>query len=875
MPPWPCILVALAGLVISGATFHLLHQAQEEDTKREYQRRANAHVARLKNHLQSYQEILLRLRTLFVFSDEVTPQEFDAAARDIMRMHRGIQALQWVQRVAGSSRAEFEQSMRTAAAPDGLAFAIRDKGEDGGMLAAAVRDEHLPITFTAPYKGNERALGFDLAAGPTVQELALARDTATPVISRRVSLVQDSRDLAGLIMIIPVYADVVTPESVDARRATLRGYVQGVFFADEMLAACFPPGTLEELNLAIFDSANDGEVIYGSASPLDSAPWRLERILPIYNRLWTLVFTPTGTGRLGISLVPWLALIGGLSFTALFTAYLATLLQRTQKVEMLVQRRTQQVERMIHRLEQEVRERKEREASLRESEGRYRSLFDLSPEGIVVVRSGEIVDCNRAWQEMIGLEEAPPTDRIADRVDPADHEKLASILNDPGAEVGAGPFVQLRCLHADGSIVETEAGAALIVWSGKAAAQLVLRDCSARLAAERQQKELQDRFQEAQKLESLGILAGGIAHDFNNLLTGVIGNASLIRMELPGRAPVLEMVEAIEASATRAADLCRQLLAYSGRGKILIQPVSLTQIVEESTALLHLSISRKASLRFDLDENLPAIMADVTQMRQVVMNLLINASDALDDKPGTISVKTELVEVDAKYLATTVFSKTLAPGTYATLEVSDSGHGMDAETQKRIFEPFFTTKFTGRGLGLSAVLGIIRSHGGTLKVYSERGRGSTFKMLLPICAESPLPLPGDSENESFWRGSGTVLLIDDEAVVRAVMAKMLDSLGFEVLEAEDGVHGLEIFARHAEEICLTIVDLTMPRLDGFGTFRELRRIRPGVRVVLTSGFNEHDASSQFYGKGLSGFVQKPFRMESLRNAVRKALEPED
>jgi len=401
----------------------------------------------------------------------------------------------------------------------------------------------------------------------------------------------------------------------------------------------------------------------------------------------------------------------------------------------------------------------------------------------------------------------------------------------------------------------------------------ISRDITDRKRAEDERQAMERKFQETQKLESLGVLAGGIAHDFNNLLTGILGNASLARMELPAESPLHSYLEQIEHSSQRAADLCKQMLAYSGKGRFVIQRIDLSALVRETLHLLQLSISKKAVLKLDLADHLPGVMADATQIRQIIMNLVMNASDAIGEKSGLITISTAAHHADRKYLSDLVGADDLPAGQYVVLEVTDNGCGMSPETKAKIFEPFFTTKFTGRGLGLAAVLGIVRGHQGALKVYSELGRGSTFKLLLPAAGTATGDTRVDHRTSTHWRGSGTVLVIDDEESVRTVTGRMLKSLGFDVLTARNGREGLHVFSAHLDRISAVLLDLTMPEMDGEEAFRELRNIQPNARVILMSGFNEQEAGARFVGKGLAGFLQKPFTPDELRERLAAFGKP--
>jgi PAS domain S-box-containing protein len=399
----------------------------------------------------------------------------------------------------------------------------------------------------------------------------------------------------------------------------------------------------------------------------------------------------------------------------------------------------------------------------------------------------------------------------------------------------------------------------------------IIRDISRQKQAEGDRMETERRMLQAQKLESLGVLAGGIAHDFNNLLTAMLGNASLARLDLPDNSPAHHSLGQIETAAVRAAELCKEMLAYSGRSQLVAARVDLSALVEDTTQLFHVSISKKCVLKLELHRPLPGIIADPTQIRQIVMNLVINASDAIGERSGLIRVCTGVMRVDQQYLEQTFLSPDLAPGDYVFLEVNDNGCGMEPEVKGRIFEPFYTTKFAGHGLGLAAVLGIVRSHHGAIKVYSEPGRGTTFKLLFPAIAEGSQEPEKSVDEVSIWRGTGLALVVDDEDTVRAVTAHILESLGFTPLTAPDGAEGVRVFREHADALRLVLLDLTMPHMNGEETFRELYRINPRVPVVLMSGFTEKDTIDRFAGKELAGFIQKPFDRKRLQAKLHAVL----
>lgn len=400
---------------------------------------------------------------------------------------------------------------------------------------------------------------------------------------------------------------------------------------------------------------------------------------------------------------------------------------------------------------------------------------------------------------------------------------------------------------------------------------VVFLDVTERKQAEEEREQLNSQIQHMQKLESLGVLAGGIAHDFNNLLCGILGSAELILMDIEESHPAREDLDTIRSTARRASELCKQLLAYSGKGRFVVEAVNLTDMVSGMSNLLRLSMAKTVVFRCDLADDLLPIDADPGQIQQIILNLAINASEAIENKSGAVGITTGMRDYDRKALNTMLLGDAVEPGTYVYLEVNDTGCGMDKDTVKRMFDPFFSTKFTGRGLGLAATLGILRSHGSAIRVDSTPGRGSTITVCFPT-GTKPAPITCPLPSAGSWKGSGTVLLVDDEDTVRVVGKRVLETLGFEVLTAEDGRVGVDTFKANAGEVRLVLLDMTMPHMDGAEAFRQIRDLDPDLPVLLISGYDEDEAIAHFTEKGLAGFIHKPFTIASMRDSIRKALE---
>jgi signal transduction histidine kinase/CheY-like chemotaxis protein len=400
----------------------------------------------------------------------------------------------------------------------------------------------------------------------------------------------------------------------------------------------------------------------------------------------------------------------------------------------------------------------------------------------------------------------------------------------------------------------------------------VTRDITERYVAEEQRRKLDEHMRHAQKLEGLGVMAGGIAHDFNNLLTPILGNASLALLDLPVSSPVRMRLEKIRKAALRAAALTNQMLAYAGAEPVAVAPLDLSRVVSEMAQLLESTISGQTTVVYSLQKDLPLIEADDSQLSQVVMNLLTNAVEAVGEGEGRIEIATGTTRIDAASGVETVFGEELPEGTYVYLQVSDTGCGMDPDTRSRIFDPFFTTKFTGRGLGLAAVLGAVRGHRGAIEIESVPGQGTRFRVLFPRASTLREEAVAEAGGGSEWLGSGMILVVDDDGGVRELAQESLERVGLSVLCANTGREGIEIFARHRDEIRAVFLDRTMPDISGEEAFDEIRRIRSDARVVLVSGYSEEQAAQHFAGTELVGFLQKPFLPEMLVKKVRQALE---
>ena len=539
------------------------------------------------------------------------------------------------------------------------------------------------------------------------------------------------------------------------------------------------------------------------------------------------------------------------------------------QLERMVDDRTTELRHANDRLQAEISERQLAEEAMRMLE----RAVEQSIDGIAVADlEGNMQFINEAWARMHGYEVFEllgydlnifhTPEQMAEQVMP-----LVERVRETGSHEA-----EIEHRRRGGETFPTWMTATFLQdgEGGPSGIVFIARDIAERKKTEADRLRLEARVKQAEKLESLGSLAGGIAHDYNNILTGVLGNASLALQELPHDSPLRERMRGIELSAERAAELTDQLLAYAGEEQHVTRVFSLNDLIREQKLRFEESMTRNAKLELHLKRELPQIDADPSQITQAILNLLINAGDSLGEDEGVVMLRTSAINAKRSYFDGAVLDEGQAEGRYVFFEVSDSGCGMDEETQKKMFDPFFSTKASGRGLGLAAVLGIVRAHGGAIKVYSQPKRGTTIEVLFPV-HRVPQVVREESGIFRAWKGTGTALVVDDEELVREVAVKVLERQGFEVLRASDGPEALEIFERRRDDIRLILLDLTMPQMDGETVFREIRRHKTDVRVLLMSGYREKNATQGLEGEGLAGFLHKPFRPNELVRKVREVL----
>lgn len=888
-------LAWLLGALISLTVFLLLNRQEGRRDEAEFRRQVATYLGALQEHRNGCEDLLRTLRALFYQNPHLGRQLFTNTVQDLAIRMEGMQAIGWAPRVTDQNRARFEEAVQR----DGLpGFQILEgdlAGAKTGVTRAGERAEYFPLLFSEPMAGNELPLGYDLACQSAIQNL-LARThlEGGAEVSGPIPLPYKGALKTGVLAAMPVYSPEFVPPTREERIRQNQGYVVAVFIIDELMKAITARTPDLRLDVMLFDASRPdpkaaamGFTQHGKVvSKVNPSDIELFRSRPGYSQVITI-----GGRRLGFEFrrgdnwnrgpnrwIPAGALCIGLLLTSIVSQAVRSSSEKARQVEVMVHVRTAELARANAQLQAEVGERIQAQNQLAHEHNLLYVLLNRLPDPVHVTDcQGNYVLANDAHARLLNQPDS------------------GALVGKPVRQVGPKPLAETL---AAGSEDVLRSGTAIIGQEttvavgdpplslevtklpmrdreGKADGILVIsRDVTQIRQKEAEQRELARRLQETQKLESLGIIAGGIAHDFNNLLTIILGNANIARLNLPPDSNLVECLGRIEATSLRAADLCKQMLAYSGKGLFVIRRLDLSNLVHDMAELLQLSISKKVTLQFQLGASLPPVLADATQLQQILMNLVSNASEAIGEREGTVWIRSGLVEIDREAVRSFSPPTDIAEGEYVFLEVADDGCGMTPQIRERIFDPFFSTKFTGRGLGLAAVLGIVRSHRGAITVQSQVGRGSSFRLLLPPAeggVEEDVSLTAPSTS---WRGQGTILLAEDEAGVRITTADLLRAGGFSVDVAENGRTAIDRFRLAPNRYRAVLLDFTMPEGDGEEAFLEIRQIRPHAPVLIMSGYSPQHVLDRFVGKGLNGFIQKPFQARDLMNALRKALETE-
>ena len=504
-------------------------------------------------------------------------------------------------------------------------------------------------------------------------------------------------------------------------------------------------------------------------------------------------------------------------------------------------------------------------AMLKRSEEKYRAVFNNSHDGILIVDGcNRILDANIKAAELMGYEKESLTGAVlSEIVLPANGNGTSELTAQNLKSKGMVDARKIK--RRDGLVVWVEIHAASFFLDGEERLVVQVRDVTSRKKASVEKKRLEVQLYHAQKMEAIGTLAGGIAHDFNNLLTGILGNVSLMMLDLSPCHGHYKKLEGIEKLVKSGARLISHLLGYARKGKYEVNPIDINHLIAEATETFQRT-KKQITIQEELAENVPAVMADRGQIEQVLFNLYVNAADAMPNG-GTIAIQTAVTTHEQMRAD----PYTPRSGRYLMIRVSDTGVGMSTEVRKRIFEPFFTTKDVGKGtgLGLASAFGIVKSHGGYIDVDSEPDKGSIFTIYLPAIERQIAETK--EEKQELLNGYETVLLIDDEEAIRSIGRELLSAIGYTVMVCKSGEEAIQLYKKHMESIDMVILDMIMPDIGGGETFDRLKALNSKVRILLSSGYSLDGQAQEILNRGCDGFIQKPFSLLQLSQKVREVL----
>ena len=871
----------VAGVILCGGAYLFFRDQQAQRLQEQLRRCVAWQTVKLGDDLGRYEAQLYALGVLFDYSDEVSRREFQGAARVLRNRFRGIQALEWVPRVAAPERAAFEARVRSEGYPD---FQITERDERGRLGRARERAEYWPICFVEPMAGNEPALGYDLKTGPTTNELARASGSTNLLGSAPISLVQANAGTPGWILILPVHRRNASPGDVAARPQNLLGYLQGVFRLEDIFNQAWGGDVYAKtMDLLVVDETDrqaPRTIYHRSAAPAPAGAdgaligefknARAEEVPFLADtRQWRLFIRPTALWYAREK--GWYAesfAVAGLLLVVLVAVNLRAQRHRAVVVERLVEVRTTQLRRVNQQLQRRMEEQRRTRGQLEEvQENRLRLAAAVEQASEMVLfcdGQGIIRYVNPAFTALTGYAEPEVLGQPFEfaQIEKPSEASFAALVKKVAETGGWRGSFQAR-KKAGGSFTAEVTVSPVKDRVSQALHYIVL----ARDVTKEQQLEEQVRL--AQKMEAIGLLAGGVAHDFNNLLQVILGYTALAMDASVSPPERGESLLQVHGAAERASGLTRQLLAFGRRQALQKEDLDLGGLIRDLLQMIRRIIGEHIEIDLIPGHQLGHIRADRSQVEQVVLNLCVNARDAMP-KGGRLTIELENVLVNGSFRESHPWAR---PGRYVLMSILDTGVGMDKETQARIFEPFFSTKpkEQGTGLGLAVVYGIVKQHDGMIHVYSEPGLGSTFKVYLPTvqrvaAAVGPklAPIPR--------RGHETILLVEDETAVRTLAAKVLERAGYRVLLAADGLEACAVFERQAENIALILMDVVMPRMGGREAYERIAARTPGIPVIYCSGYSEGALHGGFELPEDMQMIQKPYVPDELLRKLRSVLD---
>ena len=847
-PRWLRWAIGVTGLVASVAIWWYAHAVETRISQGRFDADAIVRVDAIERKLSSVTTVIADTASFLSVAGENVSERFPAIAQPLIEREPIFQALGWDPIVQHSERESYEQSIRARGNPD---FRITERQSSGELRPASVAPEYVVVEIILPSKGNESAIGYNVASeARRRQALETARKHGKVSTTAPITLVQETANQSGVLIFAPVYRG----------SDTVIGFVVAVLRMGDAIATALDSFQLASMGISV----QDKEVVDGEHLLYSRPVERIADVEPYSatieyaGRNWSIELEP-GQQYKPRNLQPRLLGLSAAIFVLLYLLW------------------AEFADKRNFALQEVIAQREVADTARARSEERFRLMVDsISDGGWDLNLSTDKIIVSDGWLAGLGYRKHEAPRNLNDWVDlihSDDRGRVESAGLEQFENKGALYDATLRLRHRDGSFLWYRRRARVIDRRQDGHPRRIV-GMDVNVTAERQQRELQEKLErrvyDAQKMESLIVLAGGIAHDFNNLLVGVLGAAELALSQNPPK-ELAPQLERIRDSAVRAVDLTNQMLIYAGRGEAEFELADAVDIIRNMRKVLESSIGNRQELHFELPDSEGVVLCDPTQIRQLILNLVVNASEAMNDVPGGILIRLEGVTLTPADINDAGSLGALQPGAYMRLDVADDGIGFDPAIKERAFDPFFSTKDAGRGLGLASVLGIVRRHGGGIEACPREGGGTIMRVWLPrsdaslVRTEDDQPLAQSKVAES----DGAVLVIDDEEGVRNFLESALTVNGYTVLNATSGSEGIEIFDSRAEPISLVLLDSSMPGMTGLQTYKKLRERDTTLPVILMSGFTPERLEHEKEMEGLAGFLQKPFRLNELYRRVQE------
>ena len=866
------ILGVVLSIIVSASSYYTHKKLMEVEFNEAVDNRYSA----LKRELDSNLSVLASVQALYYTSTKAAERsEFRNFTNHILEQHASIQALEWIPRVPDSRREVYERAARREGFP---AFQLTERIAQGKMKRAEKRKQYFPVYFVEPYRSNEIALGFDLASNPErLEALEVAGKTGQLSASARIILVQESKSQFGFIVFAPIYKKEALINSDQARWNNLEGFALGVFRIGDIVEKAMHYLKPEGVDSFLYDASAPKKegFLYTHSSRTRKTPllnqeppetdFKSSKTLDVAGRKWMVSYSAAPAFiEARSSWRPWVFLLAGLAFTGLVAGVLVVV-SHAEHVEKVAKDLSDLNTSLAH----EIMERKQAEAALAVEKLFSDAIIDSIP-GIFCVLDdrGSFLRWNKNLEIVGGytaeeLRGLPWIETIAE-----EDQELATI--GIGKVYNKGYYTNVtQLLTKDKRKIPFLLTGFSVLVSGKRHILSTGIDITEHRRVEEEKIQLQAQLMQAQKMEAVGLLAGGVAHDFNNILTAIVGYGSLAQMNLKDDATTQKYIQEVLDAAKRAEDLTKRLLAFSR--KQVIEPVlaDLNKIVRNIEKMLRRIMTEDIELSTVLSAGELPVLVDVGQIDQVLVNLAANARDAMPEG-GHLVIQTDAVNVNSRYAEEHFFENT---GMYAVLTVSDTGVGMDQWTKENIFEPYFTTKEVGKGtgLGLSMVYGIIEQHNGNIKVCSDAGRGTTFKIYLPLAQTKRKTIHEPVQTLPVGKGE-TIILAEDESQVRKSMTSILQKNGYKIIEAVNGEDAVRKFKENRDTVSLILLDVIMPVKNGREAYEEIKSIDPGVKTIFMSGYTDDKISRKGILEEGFDFISKPINPDTLMRKIRDGLD---